>query len=278
MEIMDKKKIKLIAFDLDHTVLRQNMFISDFTKETFNLCAKKGIKLLPVTGRSFLRMDFLIEGIEGIEHTVCSTGAVIYDNSTRKIIMKEYLSTEDAIESYEIADRYSVSQLIMINGSSFWEKKNPFPDRIICKTDEEKRIQDLILKEGIKKYILRKEYPVEKYAIQFDDKNKQKTCWEVLKKEVPTVTLTWGFTNNIEISSENATKSKALKKMADYYGIKMDEIIAFGDADNDVLMLKESGIGVCVENGCDEAKSVANIIAPPNEEDGPAKVLREILL
>ena len=81
----------------------------------------------------------------------------------------------------------------------------------------------------------------------------------------------------VEMSPEGVNKGAALLRLARHFGIERDEVMAFGDGQNDVEMLKAAGTGVCMENGCPEAKAVADRIAPSNLEDGVAQVIEEYL-
>ena len=81
----------------------------------------------------------------------------------------------------------------------------------------------------------------------------------------------------LELSSLKSGKGAALREAAARLGVCPDEIIAFGNADNDIDMLRFAGIGVAVENSPENVKREADRVAPPNTEEGVAQVLEEIL-
>ena len=70
----------------------------------------------------------------------------------------------------------------------------------------------------------------------------------------------------------------ALKKLAEYLGIKREEIIACGDAGNDLSMIEYAGLGVAMENGTQDVKDIANHITDSNDNDGIAKVINKFIL
>ena len=80
------------------------------------------------------------------------------------------------------------------------------------------------------------------------------------------------------IMSENATKSRSLKLIAEHFGVRNDEVIAFGDDLNDIDMLSAAGVGVAMENAVPEVKRIADDICGSNEEDGLARWIEENLL
>ncbi|QHS21665.1 Cof-type HAD-IIB family hydrolase [Virgibacillus sp. MSP4-1] len=81
----------------------------------------------------------------------------------------------------------------------------------------------------------------------------------------------------IEIVRSGLSKAVGLKKIAHYYNIPKERIIAFGDEDNDLEMIDYAGIGVAMGNGIDELKSIANYTVKTNEEEGIAQFLDEFL-
>ena len=69
-----------------------------------------------------------------------------------------------------------------------------------------------------------------------------------------------------------------MRQLAQYLGIDMQEVMTFGDALNDVTMIQAAGIGVAVGNASQAAKDAADIVAPPQSEDGAAQVIERIIL
>ena len=79
----------------------------------------------------------------------------------------------------------------------------------------------------------------------------------------------------IECISAGADKGKGLKSVADFYGVPMSEVMAFGDSFNDVPMLKAAGLGVAMGNARDAIKTLADEVAPTNNADGVAKTIEK---
>ena len=82
----------------------------------------------------------------------------------------------------------------------------------------------------------------------------------------------------MEVVPNGIDKAASIKKLTEILGISREEIIACGDGFNDVSMIKYAGLGVCMANGCDAAKAVADYIAPSNDEDGVAEVIEKFVL
>ncbi|WP_419151931.1 HAD-IIB family hydrolase [Aeribacillus alveayuensis] len=81
----------------------------------------------------------------------------------------------------------------------------------------------------------------------------------------------------LENNIYGVNKAVGLQKIASYYNIPQERIIAFGDEDNDLEMLQYAGLGVAMGNAIPEVKAAANYVTKTNEEDGVALFLQEVL-
>src|SRR5699024_4164247 len=86
----------------------------------------------------------------------------------------------------------------------------------------------------------------------------------------------WGAPWHItEVTRKGIHKAVGLKQVADYFGINREQIIAFGDGDNDVEMIDYAGIGVAMDNALPELKAVASHMTSTNEENGVSTFLED---
>ena len=83
--------------------------------------------------------------------------------------------------------------------------------------------------------------------------------------------------NYVEIAPKGVDKGRTLGRLAELLGLTADEVMAFGDGQNDVPMLEYAGVGCAMANSCPEALAAANLIAPPNTEDGVAQIIERYL-
>jgi len=81
----------------------------------------------------------------------------------------------------------------------------------------------------------------------------------------------------LEVMPKGVTKLKAIQRLVEMLGISMEEVMTFGDGDNDAEMLEGAGLGVSLENGSDHAKASANLTIASCDENGPAKFLEKLL-
>ena len=102
-------------------------------------------------------------------------------------------------------------------------------------------------------------------------------AWRELR-EVSGLELVGSLRYNIEINTAGVNKGTGLVNLGKVLGIKREEIMAFGDGDNDIVMLKEVGIGVAMANAEDKVKETADYITLSNEEDGVAEAIEKLVL
>ena len=97
----------------------------------------------------------------------------------------------------------------------------------------------------------------------------------ILKEKFPHLSICRSHANFLEVMHKSATKGSAVRFLEDYFGVKDDEVIAFGDNFNDLDMLEHAGLGVAMGNAPDEIKQAANVVTATNNEDGLALILEE---
>lgn len=111
----------------------------------------------------------------------------------------------------------------------------------------------------------------------FADMKEREQAWQELK-QFDSLELVGSLKYNIEINAAGVNKGKGLLELGGILGISREEIMAFGDGDNDIAMLREVGFGVAMENADEEVKAVADYVTGSNDEDGVAKAIARFVL
>ena len=115
-------KIKLVAMDLDNTLLDSNKQISEHTKEVLKEAIRQGVYIVPATGRIFKAIPEFLRNIEGVRYAVCCNGATVYDQYEEKIIYTNHLSVDVTLELFRILEKYHSTHDIYQNGQGYMEK------------------------------------------------------------------------------------------------------------------------------------------------------------
>ncbi|BAK20789.1 Cof-type HAD-IIB family hydrolase [Melissococcus plutonius] len=262
--------IKLIAIDLDGTLLNDKKKISIKNKETIARAKALGIKIVICTGRPLKAMEHYLEELNLLEETdYCITfnGGLVQKTSNGEIIKKALLPLKAINEVYLLAislnlpfDVLSDHEVLQLPSSpehpSIYNKLNntlTFTPAVLNELTND-RIYNKIVMATAADYLDRqiKQIPHEYYD-----------HFEIIKTRK----------NLLEFMPKGITKAYGLSLLADELMIKSEEIMAIGDEENDLPMIHYAGIGVAMENAVSKVRSAADIITTTNEKDGVASAI-----
>lgn len=272
------KNIKLVASDLDGTLLNKNKEITPRLFAALKKLDELGIYFVPSTGRPFGTVPQAIKELPFLKYVITSNGATIYDAVEQKNIIENYLTPEAVDAVIEIARELPVITEYFIEGKAYIAKK-VYDD-----------LSPFNLTESHVTYIKNSRTPVEDFwnemkrnntvleniNLVFADMELRKETWNRLKA-LGLASVTAATTKNIEITSLYATKAKALEKLCEVLGFTRENVLAMGDGDNDMPMIQFAGIGIAMENGEEHIKQAADIIADDCNDFGAAKILEQII-
>lgn len=284
--------VQIIASDMDGTLLNDKMVISKRNAAAVKEAQKQGIHFIVSTGRAYDEVKPLITEAGFNCPMITLNGAFVLDENGKEI------------SAAPIPD--SIAKKIMLT-----LKKNGLYFEVItakgvCSDNKAKRIENFaellasispdtpyklaVTLASARMELMNINY-VDNYMDLVDDP-KTVICKIVvfspegqkvlgpIKDELSkndNLVITSSGPGNIEINHVNAQKGVALQAYADSLNIPMDNVMAIGDNNNDVSMLKAAGISYAMGNGSDEVKMLAKYITAPNTEDGAGIAIEEVL-
>ncbi len=257
----DNSCYKLISFDLDGTLLDNNLKISNYTKKNLKKLIKKNIICIINSSRP---IKSILSFINNIEFSYISglNGAVIYNN-TEKIIEK----TEVMKECPDLID-FIFKKNITAN---IYTKNNIY----ITKTSDNiinKKFQ-LSLKAKNLKYIKAEEKILSIELILNDEFEKNK-IYNFIKKKYKNIEVKKSSDNFLEINDKNIDKSNALKFITQRLNIPLNKVIALGDSESDLSVLKIAGLGVIMKNSDKKMRRFSySITEEDNNNNGAIKFI-----
>ena len=273
------KQIKLIAFDLDGTVLDSLKRLSGRNRAALKACAENGIVLVPATGRAAAGISPAIRDIPGVRYGITTNGGTITDLKTGEILDRQTISCEKALRLMKVISRYHAMYDPYINGRGitqpeFYDHMDEFgltpviQEMVRATRDVVPNIQDYVKQTGAE---------VEKINIYLADLKDREPLQRELEQEEG-LSITSSLYNNLEVNDAKATKGQALKRLADYLNIPMEAVMAFGDGGNDLSMIQAAGTGVAMANGLETVKAAADYITLDNDQDGVADAIEKLIL
>lgn len=113
-------KIKLVAMDLDNTLLDSEKQISKHTEEVLKEAIRRGVYIVPATGRIFKAIPEFLRDIPGVRYAVCCNGATVYDQKEDKIIYTNHLPKETVFSLFDILKNIIVHVIFIRMGKGIW--------------------------------------------------------------------------------------------------------------------------------------------------------------
>ncbi|MDO5095262.1 MAG: Cof-type HAD-IIB family hydrolase [Peptostreptococcaceae bacterium] len=259
--------IKLIALDLDNTLLNSKKEIEPETLEALRTAKAKGVFIALVTGRILATTKYYANQIG--EGTICVSfnGSVTYDTQMRE----EKLLSMEMIR--RLADYCHEHELFL----QFYDQS-----KVIVGEENDKLFRDPDLKhttyEIVKDLRQVRDIRSAKAMIVDDPKKIKMLIKEIKNKFGKELIITQSEDCLIEILPLNAGKRNALKRLAESLGIKQQEVMACGDNHNDTEMVDWSGLGVAVANAVPKLKEKAQYITQAENSKGVLEAVKKFVL
>ena len=261
---------KLIAVDMDGTLLDSNNQISPRTVDAIKLAMDKGVVFTLSTGRPLQGVQKYIDQLGLNCPVITYNGAVVAHSITGEIIFNQIMDAAEAKLVYNQAKKrgtmfvvWSKNQLYV---SEFGEKADFYQDVTATKAQLLTDF-DAVLAQGITK------------ILWFDDVETTDLWAAEMKAEnMQHTTVTKSRAYFLEFFSNKTSKAVAMEKLGEYYGIDKSEMIAVGDQTNDLPMIEYAGLGVAMGNAVDSVKAAADYITDTNNNDGVAKVIENFVI
>ncbi len=278
-EIMEKcKDIRLIALDLDGTTLTREG-LTRRTKDTLEAAISKDIEVVIATGRVFSALPDKIHKIKGLRHIITSNGAHITEAKTGEFIYSNYAEEFAIMKVHEILKRTKYPVEVFTGGRAYIDRA-VYED--LAKNGSNYMSPKYVLKtrtpvEGIYDFLEAHREKIENINIHFEFFEEKGAMFEKLS-EVSGITLTSSFPHNLEIGGATTSKATALEEICARSGIKMENVMAFGDSPNDGSMISRAGVGIAMNNATEDVKKIADCITLSADEEGVAYAIRKLIL
>lgn len=264
-------QIKLVATDLDGTLLRDDRSISARTRETLARVLASGIKLVLVTARPPRFVQDLARSLDLTGTALCCNGAIVYDILTDALLEHTPIPSADAIALVRSL-RDVAPSITFATESGYTFGQEP-------------------AYRALSEYAI----PVVTYGVQVADA--EILCSQPVSKLIarhPTrpaadiyplalgiiggrAEVTYSSERYLEFSAPGVDKARSLARYCQTLGITQAEVIAFGDMPNDAAMLRWAGHGVAVANAHPDALAAARSVTATNMDDGVARMLEQAL-
>ena len=259
-------KYGIVASDLDGTLLRDDMSVSEENKLAIKRLSEKGVLFVPASGRTLSEIPKELLDNENIRYIIYSNGSVLADRHTGERInmcipdrlSKQIMSTVSGLDVYitvrQNGNSYVLSDQQTNEAREYYRVCAPhirLMDEFAVYVEDFSSMPEILL-------------DVESCSIFFHDDSELLEARNALSL-IDGLLLAEGCPHNLEIFSSFAGKGNCLKLLADKLSIDIKETIAVGDSMNDATILNTAGLGLAMENACDELKQLADEIICNND-------------
>lgn len=288
---------KLVAIDLDGTLLNNYGVVTENTKKVIKEALKKDIYIILASGRPIDSIKTIANEIGANKYFIAGNGALIYDMQNQIPIYEKYMSKEKVLEIVKICEENSISYNIYTENTIITKalKYNVLYYYKENLKKEEKNRTNITLVNDVKSYIENLNH-AKFLKITICDESKSvfqsilkkvskvnnidildvsHMSRKLIKQGTEEILIEYFYT---EISLKDVDKWEAIKFLINKLNIDKSEVIAIGDNINDKKMIKEAGLGIAMKKSSPDVIEIANYITDRNNEEGVANAINRFIL
>ncbi len=286
---------KLVAIDLDGTLLNSYGEVSEKNKIAIEKATQKGVKVILASGRPVMSVKNLANELKTKSYIICGNGAITYDMQKQNIIYNRFLERSKLLQIIKICEENSIYYNVYTEDTILTKSLNYnilFYHQENAKKPDDKKT-NIIIVENIYKYVEENDKNYLKITICDNDKiifdsiiKKLRLIKDVdvldvahmsrkmIKDGTDDIEINYYYT---EITNKNVDKWQAIEDLINRLQIHRSEVIAIGDNINDKQMVQNAGLGVMMGNSAPYIKEIADIVVADNDNDGVAEVINKYI-
>ncbi|NGY35969.1 HAD family phosphatase [Flavobacterium sp. XN-5] len=263
-------KYKMLVLDMDDTLLTDDHKISDENKEMIAIAQAKGVYVILASGRPTPAMAAYAKELKmDNSYMISYNGAVITDLKEEKVIFEQSLTQEEIHKLYDYSIKSKTHIITYLDGKVLSETNSEYIDIELHITGlSHNKVLDFkgaVTSSAVK-------------CILLEEPSYLKEVEKDLKLAMPHLSVSMSKPFFLEVAPNGIDKAASIKILAEKLGIHQSEIIAVGNAGNDLTMIEYAGLGIWVDNVTPELRDRANVIVASNNDHGVAEVVRRFIL
>ena len=262
--------IKLIALDIDGTLTNQLYAVSEKNRMSIKRAEQAGIIVMLATGRGRIATRPIWKDLDLHGPSIQFGGAMITDIDSEQVIKLYELAPEVIREVLEFSNEIDARAQIYVDDVVILEKMNSFAEGYIGRHH---------LPFVVDPDIRTKTFHNVPKILAFAETGREEKLFQLYRERFSGIAqVSRSNPHFIEINCLGVTKATALEDIAQMFGIRREEIAAVGDNYLDREMIEWAGLGVCMENGADEVKAIADLVIPSCDDDGVSDFIEHTIL
>lgn len=272
--------IQLVAIDLDGTLLNRQKQITPRNLRALEEVRKRGVLIVPVTGRPWAGVPREVMDLPGLRYTVTSNGATIRDHVENRVLREHHLDMELSLDILARTAHFDMVREVCRDGIGYLEQGD---FDILRARYEGTAMLDYLLATRqvvpgtLPDFIRSAGMPVEELYFLTNSREAKVELRSFLTG-IPGIGFANPFPNDLEVMSSGIDKGVGLDWLTDYLHIPLEATMAIGDEGSDLPMLEKAGLSVAMSNGASFVKKAADFVTSSCDEDGVALALERFIL
>lgn len=270
---------KCVALDLDGTTLDRQGKLSKENRSAIEAAIAQGIHVVIASGRAYGTLPHKVLSIPGIEWAITSNGAAVYQ-IPQGIAHCHHTIPPGSVELiFQAVDGERAALEAFVEGVAYADQKfldDPIkygctPQGAEYVRATRKPVPDIV------QFIWDHSHELDSIDMLVHTREDRDRLWERLAGQSEKLYITSSFYQLLELSSHRGGKANGLSWVLDRLGIPAEETAAFGNADNDIDMMRLAGLGIAVADATESCRNAADVCTKASYEDGVAWAFREVL-
>ena len=268
----------MIASDLDGTLLGKDGNLSEYTLSVLKKASEQGIKLVIASGRAFHTLPECVLNLDCADYAITSNGASVYDLKRKHLLKSYYLKEHSARKIIEYAGGKQFGIELIVEGRAYGEKYYfEHPDEFgFGKKSKNYLFSTRTKLENFEEFFENNAERIESIDFILKEPKMRAEIKEALCKDKD-LYITSSHKRIVEFSNSLCGKENALKFLLERENCKSENLVTFGNADNDTGMIELAKIGVATDDSPKSVKQKADFVCANYDEDGVARFIDELL-
>lgn len=281
---MDEKKIRLIALDLDGTLLGSDGRISDEDQNTIREAINAGADVVISTGRPYVGVPVTLLEPLGVRYAITTNGSAVYRMPEKECLYSNCLDRSLVCEILRKLTPYRIHLDVFVDGDAYSQKSflTTIPQTGLPENMKNYILATRRFMDDVAVFVEETHAEVQKITINFCPVadgvyQDYEEVYDILAS-YPQITFLSGGYHNLEITKAGVGKGMGLRFLSELLDIPVEQTMACGDTPNDLDIMKTAGIAVAMGNAEQEVKEIADLITRTNDESGVAYAIRKYVL
>ncbi|WP_241581107.1 pyridoxal phosphatase [Rosenbergiella nectarea] len=269
---------RVIAVDLDGTLLTSQKQVLPESIEALTRAKAAGYRVLIVTGRHHSAIHPIYQALALTDPAICCNGTYSYDYQKRSVINSDPLPAEDTEIVIEALRQAKIKGLLYAGDAMYYEQPTAHVIRMQAWAEQyPAELRPVFRQVNDLRSVIESGEPLWKFTLAHADLAQLHSFADRVEAAAQVV-CEWSWTDQIDIAKRGNSKGKRLAEWVSAQQLSMDQVVAFGDNNNDLSMLERAGIGVAMQEAKQEIKDRCQVVIGSNDAPSIAQFIESRLL